>query len=157
MNSDPSTAIEEGFRRIEEESMAGLPILNAALRVETVGFHRRGEGWFGIVITPWALLALIIPDRAEGYEPRSAATIPFPSGDLRFTAEEEPGIGRYLRCSLLSPVRELTDQQGARVLSEQILKTLLADEAPIKPPPTAPERPAPRQASRRQFLRAFLG
>jgi [NiFe] hydrogenase assembly HybE family chaperone len=49
----------------------------------------------------------------------------FPSGTYEFILGEEEGVGRYLMCSLFSPVFEFQNQEAAIVTAEAVLKSLM--------------------------------
>lgn len=128
---DLATALETAFTRIQRKRMAGVPILNPALRVQAVGFSVREEYCLGVLITPWFMNLMLLPlasDAWAGLPPGSKIDQAFPSGSYEFILGEEEGIGRYLMCSLFSPVFEFRDQQAAVATAEAVL-TGLMDEA----------------------------
>jgi [NiFe] hydrogenase assembly HybE family chaperone len=49
----------------------------------------------------------------------------FPSGTYEFILGEEEGVGRYLMCSLFSPVFEFQNQEAAVVTAEAVLQSLM--------------------------------
>ena len=46
---------------------------------------------------------------------------PFPSGTYEFILGEEEGVGRYLMCSLFSPVFEFQNQEAAVATAEAVI------------------------------------
>ena len=65
--ADPSDALVAVFRQIAETRMQGLSICNPALAVEAIGFRQRDDGhWAGVLITPWGINLLCLPDLADG-------------------------------------------------------------------------------------------
>ena len=55
------------FKRIEDEQMAGIPLLNPALRVLTLGFQTHEARTMGVVITPWMMSLLLVPNDQAGF------------------------------------------------------------------------------------------
>ncbi len=64
--ADPTTIAARVLAAYQavDERMRGLPIHHSGLSVEIIGFRRHGEGVAGIVITPWMMSVLYIPDSA---------------------------------------------------------------------------------------------
>jgi [NiFe] hydrogenase assembly HybE family chaperone len=123
--------LEAVFTRIQRERMVDVPILNPALRVQAVGFRLRETDCLGVLITPWFMNLMLLPlagDAWDGLPPGSKIDQAFPSGSYEFILGEEEGIGRYLMCSLFSPVFEFENQEAAVATAEGVL-TGLMDEA----------------------------
>lgn len=145
---DPSPALAEVFGDILRTRMAGLPILNPALAVETLAFRRDPDGhWSGALVTPWAINLLRLPGG-----PDWPATAPggrhdwhFASGAYEFTVADEARLGVYHLCSLFSPAGDFASHEQARLTA--LAAMLALDQAPVAavPPPAAP-------ATRRAFL-----
>jgi [NiFe] hydrogenase assembly HybE family chaperone len=149
---DPSAPVASAYRRIERERMAGLPVHNEALEVETVGFQRWADHWLGIVISPWCMSLLLLPGTSSTW---IAATENerifhrFPAGDFAFLGGEEPEIGEYQSCALFSPMSQFASQSDAVLTAHAALLALIR----------APEEPASQLAqkalsspARRKFL-----
>ena len=49
----PAAALEQRFAQILDGPMRDVPMLNAALRVQAVGFRPWGAHWLGVLVTPW--------------------------------------------------------------------------------------------------------
>lgn len=134
------------FAHIHATRMQGLPFLNPALRVEAVGFHQRDGRWLGVLITPWFMNLMLMPDRpGDWHHVRYGETVsyPFPSGVFEFIHAREPELGDYQICSLFSPVFEFADQDGARATALAVLTALFdpnthaGAEGPGTPMPNA--------------------
>lgn len=147
------------FEAIHAERMQDLPILNPALRVETVGFRRWQGATVGIVITPWFMSLLRLgaddTDRRVGTMVRRG----LPAGTFEFMVSHEPALGHYESCSLFSPVFEFQDQGAARQVAEALLNKLFEPQEPTE---SAAERATPpglmeRPVSRRAWLRGAWG
>lgn len=54
------------FRDIGETQMRGLPLYNDRTEVEAVDFAPFGDGWIGVLITPWFMNVVLLPrDKIE--------------------------------------------------------------------------------------------
>lgn len=148
--ADPSAELVAVFGEVARTRMADLPICNASLKVEAIGFQRTAEGhWAGVMITPWAINLLCLPGQAASWPPVATSgrhDWRFPSGSYEFTVADQDSLGVYHLCSLFSPALEFASQDQAR------LTALAAVHALFAAPLTAPQ--APSQAPTR---RAFLG
>jgi len=135
--------LERVFVGIQHTRMQGLDeLLNPLLQVEAVGF-RYWQGWrVGVLITPWFMNLMILPDsrplpaRGEG---ETAYVLELPEGAIAFLLGHERELGDYLMCSLFSPVKEFADQQTARLAAQEVLKLLFTDQ-PAEPVPDLSRR-----------------
>jgi [NiFe] hydrogenase assembly HybE family chaperone len=108
----------------------------------------------GALVTPWFINLVVLPgDGAwRSVRPTESVWYGFPSGRFQFIAGDEPGLGEYHACSLLSPVLEFADHETARETARVAIEslfdpTLLGEKAP------APDGDQPESVSRRNFLR----
>jgi [NiFe] hydrogenase assembly HybE family chaperone len=123
--------LEQVFSRIHRERMRGMPVLNPALRVQCVGFQCWQEHCLGVLITPWFLNLMLLPDDAGAWlnlRIGDKLTHTFPSGPYEFIVGREEGIGRFQMCSLFSPVLEFQDQVAAVAVAEAVLQGLMNAE-----------------------------
>ena len=111
--------------------MADLPVYNHRLAVEAVGFQRFGDGWLGIVATPWFMNAVLAPaqpgawnDIRDGIK----VTRALPSGSYEFVAGHIEGIGTILNCSLFSPMFEFEEQEAVIEAAKAAMGALLDPE-----------------------------
>lgn len=119
------------FRRIHQEQMLGLPLLNDALQVETLGFQRYGERVIGVLITPWLMNLVMFPAEGDDWGAMALGDKQphqFPSGTYKFMVNEIDGIGRCQTHSLFSPMREFTSQAHALAAAEAFLRDLLTPQ-----------------------------
>lgn len=146
---DPSPELVAVFSDIAATRMADVPICNARLQVEAVGFQRTPAGhWAGVMITPWAINLLCLPGQLDGWPALAACSKHdwrFPSGDYEFTVADEASLGNYHLCSLFSPALEFDSHEQARLTALAAAHALFAE--PLSAPAT---KPAPTR-------RAFLG
>lgn len=108
-------ALEHHFRQVAATAMADVPIVNPSLGVQAVGFHASEHGWLGVLITPWFINLVLLPQDSDwqALSMGSRQSHGFASGRYDFLIAEADGIGRYQSCSLLSPVLEIADQETA--------------------------------------------
>ena len=130
----PGATLEAAFRRIEREHMAGLPLLNPALRVAVlpaIGWQGR---WLTVLITPWCMNVVLLPAEpgrwtaGHGHE---RIFYKLPAGDLAFLCGCEAETGAYHSCALFSQMGSFVDQQAALDTAAAALRALL------QPPPCA--------------------
>ena len=118
LNKDVEIAqqLEQAFRDIQQTRMQDVPILNTAIEVEAVNFHAWNEAWLGIMITPWFINLMLLPqsdtwkELAEG----SKQIHQFPSGNYEFVVGFEQAIGKYQACSLFSPVFQFEEVDSSK-------------------------------------------
>ena len=164
---DPAPLLEEIYRKIHQEHMLGLPVLNANLEVEAVGFTPFQGFWLGILITPWFMNLMLLsrtescPVLAEG----ESQSWLFPSGKLKFHGDFETGVGAYQACSLFSPMGEFANQGEARAAAQAVMSGLFTEAIVVEPEPEQKQPVGPlaemRAAvaapmSKRDFLRGVF-
>jgi [NiFe] hydrogenase assembly HybE family chaperone len=123
-----SAGLEAAFTRIQYERMADIPLLNPVLKVQCVGFSVRESYCLGVLITPWFMNLMLLPLAGDEWAELPSGTKinkSFPSGTYEFILGEEAGVGRYLMCSLFSPVFEFQNQEAAVVTAEAVLQSLM--------------------------------
>ncbi|MCB1890269.1 MAG: [NiFe]-hydrogenase assembly chaperone HybE [Rhodocyclaceae bacterium] len=163
--ADPSARIRAHFDTVAATTMTDVPLCNPALAVATEGFFRHGEAWVGILLTPWCMNLMLLPDadcdcqRQVGESEWWA----FPSGDYPFIAHHCEVLGDYQACSLYSPVFEFDNQTLALDVAREALAALMADGDAAADASRARETArlegrsvAAQPVSRRGFLRAVL-
>ena len=145
------------FDTIAQTRMHGMPVLNSALRVESVGFALAPVAEAatppvleGILITPWFMNLLRLPvvgvaDVSVGTRQRYR----FGAERFDFIAAYEPALGQFEVCSLFSPMFEFADHAAAVATAHEVLRTLRS-----APPPavTPVARADAAQPGRRSFL-----
>ena len=158
--------LQETFYRIHRDRMMGLPFLNPALDVQTVGFHRYADGVLGVLITPWFMNLILLPDQQvwEMHQVGEKVLHVFPSGQYEFTVGNEAGVGKYQMCSLFSPMSHFVDQTAAVATAEAVLVALMdkqyvetLDQYQEWEAGTSPAASAPSTLSRRALLPGLAG
>ncbi len=140
-------ALETTFNEILDKRMRGLPIVNAALSVQAIGFSRFNKEWLGVLVTPWFMNLLLLPGPDSTWreqQPGTKIEKRFPYGAFEFTLGSEVQLGTYALCSLFSPMFQFENQTAALAAAQAALQGLLAEVAP-------------RVLSRRDLLRGAIG
>lgn len=132
--ASPASEITRAFRQIEQNQMQGLPVCNDRLTTEIVGLHRFEQHWVGALITPWTLQLILLAATAEAEELAEGdhRTFVFPQGSVVFMASENPDLGIYLACSLMSPLHDFPSQETIRSTAEEVM-TLLFQSPEAQP------------------------
>ena len=166
--NNPRSFFESGFNEILCTRMAGLPIVNKALSVAATEFVRiridDTQAWIGVVVTPWAVTAVLAPAAREGWKFIPAGgfeEIELAAGDFRFIACADKILGHYRSLSLKSPVFEFQDMASAKAFADACLNLLLGREKleqevepenpTLSPQPNEPE-PIKATLTRRELL-----
>lgn len=126
-------ALTAAYRLIAGRDMADVPICNAALSVEAIGFRPFGPGWIGCVVAPWFLNAVLIPrDPAQWARLRDGdkTDIALPSGTYHFTASRVGALGTLAVVPLVSAMNVFAGQEEAREAAGLALDRLL--RAPVR-------------------------
>lgn len=140
-------ALEAVFNEIWATRMSGMPVINAELSVQAVGFSRFNEDWAGVLITPWFMNLLLLPGPDSNWRdepPGAKIERRFPYGAFDFTVGNEAQLGKYALCSLFSPMFQFENQAAALSAAQAALQGLLT-------------APTPRAVSRRDLLRGAIG
>lgn len=121
--------LERVYRHVEVTAMADVPILNKALSVQCVGMTSTGAGKLCVLITPWFINLVLLPDGVSPpVQPGTKTKAALPGGVFEFIQSHHEEIGPYRMCSLLSPVFEFEAQADALTVAEAILAEVLAPQ-----------------------------
>jgi len=140
-------ALEAVFNTVLDTRMRGIPVINAELSVQAVGFSRFNEDWLGVLLTPWFMNLLLLPGPDSTWRELSPGTkfeARFPYGVFEFTLANEAQLGPYALCSLFSPMFQFENQAAALATAQAALQGLLSGSEP-------------RNVSRRDLLRGAIG
>ena len=93
-----------GYYERAARNMQGLPMYNAALSVEAVGFREHEGRLVGVIVTPWFMNLAVLPCPAdlEAWRKGSPARVSFPSGEYEFMVGDAGDNGLIATCSLFS-------------------------------------------------------
>ena len=181
--ADMAGRLEACFAEIAATRMEGVPLLNHALSVQAVGGRDWNDGWLCVLITPWFMNLMFLPEQSGDHVAAigTKRNFAFPAGQFEFIAGHEDRLGLYWMCSLFSPVFEFPDQEAAEATalaaidalfetdgetdsSENAMARMWRGETPENLPAAEAEDSeddsveiaAPRDVSRRSFLRGGL-
>ena len=117
------------YQAIFEERMADLPIVNPRLEVEAVGFEQWEDQDLGVLITPWFMNLVLLPDSSRLVDLPQGEQVEcqFPSGPCELTVYHDEDLGSYLAAVLFRTVADFPDQDVARAVAEEALKNVLAE------------------------------
>lgn len=126
---NPNTFLEDYFKQVATKEMNDMDICNQNIQVEAVGFHLYENHWLGMVITPWFLNLMLLPQEGQPWpelieQKGNDIALEFPCGNLNFTPRVDPIIGSHLVCSLASPVKDYKTHEELVTVAHQILVDL---------------------------------
>ncbi|MAY42574.1 MULTISPECIES: [NiFe]-hydrogenase assembly chaperone HybE [unclassified Neptuniibacter] len=132
--------IKQHFNEVAQK-MSDLPVFNSHLSVECVGFESPSaaerEGYtMGVLVTPWCMNLMLLPtsptsrygDDGRGALIGDKQLITMPSGVYEFISADNGALGRYLSCSLFSPMFEFSDQKHAVETAQAALEAVKSDQ-----------------------------
>lgn len=164
MTTDPMlayriSALETLFRQIADTRMAGLPVINRALRVEAVGFEPCASepdlpaAVSGVLVTPWFMNLVRLPLVREDDAGRVGVSRRLALGNERFDfiGAHEAAIGTFDACSLFSPMFDFPDHDNAVATARAVLIRLRSAQPDAVAAPREAEGEVERP-SRRGFL-----
>lgn len=143
----------ERFQKIGERNMRGLPVYNENLCVEAIGFEPYGDDYLGVLITPWFMNVILLPqDKAKmDYSLVASPTDEtLPAGTWQFMFGGDEVVGLYKSLSLHSPMFAFGTQDLARIEAKRRLNSLMS------PPAAATEDATQHQARQNSSRRVFL-
>ena len=117
------------YEAIYRERMRDLPIVNPLLAVEAVGFEQWEDQDLGVLITPWFMNLVLLPDsqRLADLPQGERVECFFPSGPCELTVYQDEELGSYLAAVLFRTVADFPDQDIARAVAEEALANVLAE------------------------------
>lgn len=147
--ADRIAALEDAFRTAEA-AFLDTPFHNAALHVEAVGFRAWEDTWMGILITPWFMNIILLPQDLAAWDGLMPGAMPqrhvLPAGPFDFEVGRLDAFGTWQACSLFSTMEGFADHDTARQTAEACLDALFTAETPKEPAPPAPADPIDRRA-----------
>ncbi len=127
--------LEIEFRRIHMEQMQGIPILNPAIDVQTLGFDHYQGRILGVLITPWLMNVVMLPRDDENWSNSQVGqkkNFQFPSRSYRFMANKINGIGPCHTHSLYSPMNQFSSHSQAVNSAHAFLNGLMIEKKTTK-------------------------
>jgi [NiFe] hydrogenase assembly HybE family chaperone len=126
---DVATRLRAALERIGETKIRGLAVFNERLQVATVGFAADDPARLGVVVTPWAMNAVVLSSEQHalsGQKVGDTINVALPSGVYPFVVQEIEGFGAIAACSLFSTMTDFVDQEAAAAAAEAALAELRA-------------------------------
>jgi [NiFe] hydrogenase assembly HybE family chaperone len=122
----PVAELARHFEAIYREQMQGLPIVNPKLEVEAVDFCDYEGCQLGVLITPWFMNLVILPNHENWVDSPQGSTsnIYFPSGPIEFTTSQDETLGSFLTAVLFRTVSDIPEQGIAREIASQVMRDL---------------------------------
>lgn len=156
------TGLVSAYQHIDATRMRDMPLRNARLQVEAVGFRPYQDQMLGVMITPWFMNLVLIPDRESGETITAGqrSRWRFPGESVEFISSPLPGFGWIHSAALFTTVSAFTDQDEARQIATTVLRRLF--EGPEQDADTLAKAAAPedgageRRLSRRDLFRSLL-
>lgn len=116
------------FKRIEQEDMQGIPLMNEQLQVEVISAQEWRDGYLAVLVTPWFMNLIYWgaedQDRFDsliGKKNRHE----FPARDLQLTVNEVDGLGVFQSLPICSPMFQFKNQDAARLMAATYLLKLM--------------------------------
>ena len=118
----------ERFQSIHEERMQGLPVVHPDLEVEAVGFKPWENHELGVLIAPWFMNLVLLPNTTQydGLSQGHEIEFRFPSGPCDFAIHKDEILGTYLSSVLFGTVINFPGQAFAREVALEVLTNLFA-------------------------------
>lgn len=127
---NPGELIKQVFTQIYNDEMVGLPFINPALSVNTIGFALYEGNWLGVLVTPWSLNLMLLTGPniqwQKTFQVGDKMGLKFGSFDYTFMVGEHVALGQYLTCSLSSPVGQFKTQSEIEQLAADIRRLIVA-------------------------------
>ncbi len=144
MSTTPAQ-LEATFRQIHTERMQDVPVVNEKLSVKATRFYPWKDYQLGILITPWFMNIMLLPNDKSNEKASNASDTKtpssnisykvgatqnhvLPSGSYEFVTGYEESTGFYESCSLFSPMFDFTDQETAELTAKEALLALMDRE-----------------------------
>ncbi len=114
------------FNEIWHSTMRDVPIVNKALRVEAIGFKKYEGVIMGVLISPWFMNLILLPDDSDwsGLTIGDKEVIAFPSGEYEFIHNRREMTGGYKACSLFSPMGDFTSHKDATDVARAVMEAI---------------------------------
>jgi len=118
------------YRETVQPKMCGLPMYNAELQIEAVGFALRDGHLSGVLLTPWCMNLVVFPDESDEWHklpPEKTVDVEFPSGHHSCLLSSVEGIVPHLTLPLFTTVQDFADRDTAHQVAEETLRLLYLD------------------------------
>jgi [NiFe] hydrogenase assembly HybE family chaperone len=111
------------FTEIWHSTMRDVPLVNKALRVEAVGFRRHEGTIMGVLVSPWFMNLILLPDGEDWADLKAGEkeVVAFASGEYEFIHNTREMTGGYKACSLFSPMADFTSHKDATDVARAVM------------------------------------
>ena len=118
------------FTEVWHSTMRDVPLVNKALRVEAVGFRKHNGMVMGVLVSPWFMNLVLLPDGEDWSDLTTGAkeVISFQSGDYEFIHNTREMTGGYKACSLFSPMGDFTSHKDATDVARAVMEAIFDPE-----------------------------
>lgn len=119
------------FTEVYHAKMRDVPLVNKAIHVEAVGFRTYESMIMGVLISPWFMNIILLPDHDDDWSHLVAGekeVITFPSGDYEFLHNTRELIGGYKACSLYSPMGDFKRHKDATDVARAVMQAIFDAE-----------------------------
>ena len=123
--------LEQLYENIRVTRMVGVPILNDKIKVQAVGFREWNQYVLGALITPWFMNLMLLPTESTNWDEHkfgSKHKFTFEAGAFEFTLGAEEDLGKYMSCSMFSPMFDFADHDAAVQTAEAIVTGMFKEE-----------------------------
>jgi [NiFe] hydrogenase assembly HybE family chaperone len=125
-------ALVDRFRGIDA-TMRDLPVYNAKLAIEAIGFQPFGsDALLGVMLTPWFMNLIVLPVEPVPMDMAAigkTSIIELPAGRRAFVTGGDEMVGLHRAHSLHSPVLNFTLPGQAQAEARRMLALLMAPPA----------------------------
>jgi len=123
--------LEQLYNDIQADRMDGIPILNGELKVQAVGFREWHEYVIGVLVTPWFMNLMLLPTAETDWSDLNVGnkrSYAFEAGSFEFIMGWEEELGKYMSCSMFSPMFDFANQDAAVQTAEAIVVGMFKEE-----------------------------
>ena len=152
INRCPASDFEAEFQLIFNNHMKGLPICHNGLQVRAIGFQNFKKHWIGTMVTPWSILVVLAQGNKSNWPAIQVGKI---LSAFSFLGMASDRLGKFLACSLMSPVDPLFNQRSAEAFAARALLLMLTPESDSSNTTHSTGSAIPENLSRRDFFTTF--
>jgi len=119
--------LEERFETIWHERMLDVSVINDRLKVQAVDFRSWDDHVLGVLVTPWFMNLMLLPGENDdwgGLGIGAKRSFKFEADSFDFIVGEEPGLGKFMSCSMFSPMFNFENHEAAVATAEAIMEGL---------------------------------
>jgi [NiFe] hydrogenase assembly HybE family chaperone len=130
--TNPKALVEQTYQAIMDNDMIDMPFCDKNVPIYAAPFVVYEDQWLGVLLTPWTLSILLFPGFEQHWPQRKIGdklAIEINAQHYTFMVNEQPQLGQYLACSLMSPVVGISNADGGKTLVKDLMNKL--NEIPL--------------------------